>query len=223
MRWLLLTFFLSIQFIGLTQTGTIRGFVYDKNTGEPIIFTNVFLKGTQIGASTDVNGYYNISKIPPGDYVISVSALGYGSADESVTVGKGQIINKKLFIESQAQELDVVEISADKIEAQSEVKMSVQKITPKEIEKLPSIGGEADIAQYMQVLPGVIFTGDQGGQLYIRGGSPVQNKVLLDGMIVYNPFHSIGLFSVFDTDIIRNADVYTGGYGANYGGQHERS
>jgi len=219
MRWLLLTFFLSIQFIGLTQTGTIRGFVYDKNTGEPIIFTNVFLKGTQIGASTDVNGYYNISKIPPGDYVISVSALGYGSADESVTVGKGQIINKKLFIESQAQELDVVEISADKIEAQSEVKMSVQKITPKEIEKLPSIGGEADIAQYMQVLPGVIFTGDQGGQLYIRGGSPVQNKVLLDGMIVYNPFHSIGLFSVFDTDIIRNADVYTGGYGANYGGR----
>jgi outer membrane receptor protein involved in Fe transport len=97
--------------------------------------------------------------------------------------------------------------------------MSVQKITPKEIDKLPSIGGEPDIAQYMQVLPGVVFTGDQGGQLYIRGGSPVQNKVMMDGMIVYNPFHSIGLFSVFDTDIIRNADIYTGGFGAQYGGR----
>lgn len=172
-----------------------------------------------MGASTDVNGYYSISKIPPGAYTISVSALGFSDAAEEITVGKGAILNQKLFIESKVEELGVVEISADKIEAQTEVKMSVQKITPKEIEKLPSIGGEADIAQYMQVLPGVVFTGDQGGQLYIRGGSPVQNKVLLDGMIVYNPFHSIGLFSVFDTDIIRNADVYTGGYGANYGGR----
>ena len=71
----------------------------------------------------------------------------------------------------------------------------------------------------MQVIPGVVFTGDQGGQLYIRGGSPIQNKVLLDGMIIYSPFHSIGLFSVFDTDVIRNTDVYTGGFSAEYGGR----
>ena len=81
------------------------------------------------------------------------------------------------------------------------------------------MGGQADFAQYLQVVPGVIFTGDQGGQLYIRGGSPIQNKVLLDGMVVYNPFHSIGLLSVFYTDIIRNADVYTGGFGAEYSGR----
>ena len=60
---------------------------------------------------------------------------------------------------------------------------------------IPTIAGEPDLAQYMQVIPGVVFTGDQGGQLYIRGGSPIQNKVLLDGMIIYSPFHSIGLFS----------------------------
>ena len=64
------------------------------------------------------------------------------------------------------------------------------------------IGGTPDLAQYLQVLPGVIFTGDQGGQLYIRGGPPIQNRVLLDGMTIYNPFHSIGLFSVFDVDLI---------------------
>ena len=73
--------------------------------------------------------------------------------------------------------------------------------------------------QYMQVVPGVVFTGDQGGQLYIRGGSPIMNKVLMDGMVVYNPFHSIGLFSVFDNDIIRNADIYTGGFNAEHGGR----
>src|SRR5690606_36905776 len=98
----------------------------------------------------------------------------------------------------------------------TEVKMSVTKVTPKEIKSMPSIGGDPDLAQYLQVLPGVTFTGDQGGQLYIRGGSPIQNKVLLDGMIIYNPFHSIGLFSVFDTDIMRNADVYTGGFKDEY-------
>jgi len=74
-----------------------------------------------------------------------------------------------------------------------------------------------DIAQYIQVLPGVIFTGDQGGQLYIRGGSPVQNKMILDGITIYNPFHSIGLFSVIETELIRNADIYTGGFNAEYG------
>ena len=69
------------------------------------------------------------------------------------------------------------------------------------------------------MLPGVTFTGDQGGQLYIRGGSNIQNLVLIDGMTIYNPFHSISLFSVFDSDIIRNADVYTGGFNAEYGGR----
>src|SRR5690606_5160674 len=74
-------------------------------------------------------------------------------------------------------------------------------------------------AQYLQVLPGVVVTGDQGGQLYVRGGLPVQNKVLLDGMILYNPFHSLGLFSVFDNDIMKSADVYSAGFGAEYGGR----
>src|SRR5690606_39893092 len=95
-------------------------------------------------------------------------------------------------------QLEGVEISAESQEVRTEVKMSVVKLTPKEIKKMPSIGGEPDLAQYLQVLPGVVFTGDQGGQLYIRGGSPIQNLVLMDGMTLYNPFHSIGMFSVFD-------------------------
>lgn len=219
LRWIQSIIFLLFSLGLFAQSGTIRGFVYDKDSGEPLIFINVFLKGTQIGGSTDVNGYYSITKIPPGDYTLTIQAMGYGTVEEAVSIKNGQILNRKLYTASQAKTLATFEVSADKIEAQNEVKMSVQKITPKEIDKLPSIGGEPDIAQYMQVLPGVVFTGDQGGQLYIRGGSPVQNKVMMDGMIVYNPFHSIGLFSVFDTDIIRNADIYTGGYGAEYGGR----
>ncbi|MCS7086994.1 MAG: Plug domain-containing protein, partial [Bacteroidia bacterium] len=74
-----------------------------------------------------------------------------------------------------------------------------------------------DLAQYLQVVPGVVFTGDQGGQLFVRGGTPIQNFTLLDGAIVYSAFHTLGLFSVFDTDYIRGVDVYTAGFGAEYG------
>ena len=97
--------------------------------------------------------------------------------------------------------------------------MSIITATPKDMARVVAIGGEPDFAQYLQTTPGVVTTGDQGGQMYIRGGSPIQNKVLLDGMTIYNPFHSIGFFSVFDTDIMRSADIYTGGFSAMYGGR----
>ncbi|HRT54330.1 MAG TPA: Plug domain-containing protein, partial [Flavobacteriales bacterium] len=112
-----------------------------------------------------------------------------------------------------------VEVTRDRQEAEAQTRVSVQRMTPNEIERVPAIGGQADLAQALQVYPGMVFTGDQGGQLYIRGGSPIMNKVLMDGMVLYNPFHSIGLFSVFDNDILRNADIYTGGFNAEYGGR----
>ena len=218
-QWFLVTFALFLTAAAFSQKATVRGFVYESETGEPVIFTNVYLQGTTMGASTDVNGYFSITQIPPGDYILTVSYLGYDTLQKRLSLKADQIITEKLFLESSAIEMGAVEISADRQEALNNVQMSVVKITPKEITKIPSVGGTADLAQYLQVLPGVIFTGDQGGQLYIRGGSPIQNKVLLDGMTVYNAFHSIGLFSVFDTEIIRNADIYTGGFGAEYGGR----
>ncbi|MGI8893391.1 MAG: TonB-dependent receptor, partial [Bacteroidia bacterium] len=213
---LIAVLFLSV-FSVLAQSGTIRGFVYEKETGEPALFTNVYLRGTTIGSSTDVNGYFSITRIPPGNYDLIVSFIGFDSLVTPVTVKGDDIQTLKLYVEKKSVDIGTVEVTAERQEARSEVQVSVTKVTPREIKQLPSIGGQPDLAQYLQILPGVVFTGDQGGQLYIRGGTPIQNKVLLDGMIVYNPFHSIGLFSVFDTDIIRNADVYTGGFSAEYG------
>lgn len=198
------------------QTGSLRGFVYNKETGEPVIFTNVYLAKTTYGAATDVNGFYTISKIPPGNYQLMVTYLGFDTLQIPVVIEANKIRSQDLYLTRKSVTLQAVNISAARQEARTETRTSVINITPKQINKLPSIGGQPDLAQYLQILPGVVFTGDQGGQLYIRGGSPVQNKVLLDGMIIYNPFHSIGLFSVFETDIIRSADVYTGGFGAEY-------
>ncbi|MCB0516665.1 MAG: TonB-dependent receptor [Chitinophagales bacterium] len=201
------------------QTGDVRGYVYDTASGEPIIFTNVFIEGTTYGSSTDVNGFYSITKIPVGKYTLVSTYIGYDTIRTEIEIIANRIASQNIFLSEQSVSLETIEISAQKEESRTEIKASVIKISPKQITKIPSIGGEPDLAQYLQILPGVTFTGDQGGQLYIRGGSPIQTKVLLDGLTVYNPFHSIGLFSVFDTEIIKNVEVFTGGFNAYYGGR----
>ncbi|MBK5285839.1 MAG: TonB-dependent receptor [Bacteroidia bacterium] len=223
MRVRIVSFFVSgficlSQFAG-AQTANIRGFIYFSENAEPAIYTSVFLQGTNFGATTDLNGFFSITKIPAGSYTLMVTFVGYDTVSVPVTVKDGDLLTKKLYLKKSIKELKEVEVSAEKQENKTDVKISVNKITPREMKQVPTIGGEPDLAQYLQILPGVIFTGDQGGQLYIRGGSPIQNKVLLDGMTIYNPFHSIGLFSVFDPDIIRGVDVYTGGFNAQYGGR----
>ena len=217
-------YFLIISFFffgvySFAQTGTIRGFVSDKNTGEPIMFCNVTIDGTSRGSQTDLNGMYTLARIPSGEHKIIVTFIGYKKLTKDISLNKGQILTLKFELESSIVKIDEVEISAEREEMKTDIKAASIKITNKDLSLVPTIGGEADLAQYMQIIPGVIFTGDQGGQLYIRGGSPVQNKVLLDGMTIYSPFHSIGLFSVFDADIIKTTDVYTGGFSAEYGGR----
>jgi hypothetical protein len=199
-------------------TGTIRGFVYQEASGEPVIFTNVVLEGTTMGAATDENGFFSIANVPVGGHTVLVTNIEYDTLREGVTVEKnGLIVNLRLFMAKSDIKLQTVTVKGQTQEKFEEVRISTIAVTPKQITKLPSVGGEPDLAQYLQVLPGVIFTGDQGGQLYIRGGAPIHNMVLLDGMVIYNPFHSIGLFSVFETDIIRNVEVLTGGFNATYG------
>ncbi len=218
------TLFLSIFILFniytlLAQTGEVRGFVYDKENGEPIIFTNVFIQELMLGKATDINGFYALTKLKEGKYTLKCVALGYDTASVQITIVANKITTQNLFVKKIAIQLTETNIVADRQKDKNEVKISVNTITQKNLKQLPAFGGEPDLAQYLQVLPGVVFSGDQGGQLYIRGGTPVHNKMLLDGMIIYNPFHSIGLFSVIDADIIRSADVYAGSFGAQYGGR----
>ncbi|MDA9345007.1 TonB-dependent receptor [Flavobacteriales bacterium] len=210
---------LSLSLNVFSQKGTIRGFVSDKETEEPIMFCNVSIEGTSYGTQTDPNGMYTLSKIQSGEHTLVVTYVGYKKLTKKVNLKTGQLLTVKLELEKSTVNIDEVEISAERQEMKTDVKVGSIKITNEDLNLVPTIGGEADLAQYMQIVPGVIFTGDQGGQLYIRGGSPVQNKVLLDGMTIYSPFHSIGLFSVFDADIIKTTDVYTGGFSAEYGGR----
>jgi hypothetical protein len=211
----------SIFFAGNAQgqSATLRGHIYDEATGEAVPFCNILLTGTDLRTVTDLDGFFVFTDIPIGSYSLEASFIGYDTITSAVTLQADQVKYLKLFMSSGSIQLQTINVSATMEQRRNEVNVSRITVTPKQIKALPSTGGEADIAQYLMVLPGVISTGDQGGQIYIRGGSPVQNKILLDGMTIYNPFHSIGLFSVFETEAIKSAEVLSGAFGAEYGGR----
>jgi hypothetical protein len=201
------------------QSATIRGHIYDEATGEAISFSNISLNGTTIRTVADLDGFFVLTDVPVGSYTVETAFIGYDTTRTTVTLLANQVKYLKIFMNEGSIELQTINVSASLEQRRNEVNVSRITVTPKQIKALPSAGGEADIAQYLTVLPGVISTGDQGGQIYIRGGSPVQNKILLDGMTIYNPFHSIGFFSVFETEAIKSAEVLSGGFGAEYGGR----
>ncbi|HLP51281.1 MAG TPA: TonB-dependent receptor [Chitinophagales bacterium] len=222
MKQVCLAILLLLSFSAIAQKGdkgSVKGFVYDKGNGEGVAFAIVRVEGTDFGAATDEAGFFSIPNLAVGKYKLTINFVGYEPQSEEIEIKKGQTINLKLFVTSKSVELKDVEISAERQQRITESRVSVTTITPMEMKRLPTVGGEADIAQYLQVLPGVVSTGDQGGQVVIRGGTPIQTKFLLDGITIYNPFHSIGLFSIYETDIIKNVDVYTGGFPSQYGGR----
>src|ERR1017187_7815693 len=97
-RTLSFILFLIVSFASFSQTGSIRGFVYTKDDGEPSIYTLVFLQGSSMGVSSDVNGYYSITNIPPGKYLLMVTALGYDTIKENISIKSGDVLTKKLFL-----------------------------------------------------------------------------------------------------------------------------
>jgi hypothetical protein len=211
--------FLFFAFISFGQTGTLRGHIYDAESGEPIPFASVQLLNSDAGVISDIDGFFQLSEIPSGAQKIQVSYLGYLDTLVAMEIISNKIKYQIIYLNRSTIELQTVDISASKERARTEIQIGQIQLSRENIKSLPSVGGESDIAQYLTALPGVVLSGDQGGQIFIRGGSPVQNRVLLDGQLIYNPFHSIGLFSVFETEIIRSVDVLSAGFNAEHGGR----
>lgn len=224
-------FIFSLTFVLLSitqiysQSATVRGFVYNQENSEAILFQKVKLvtkSGTIYGAVTDVNGFFSIPKLGVGEYIIKIENSDFDSIVKTITINKSnQIIDLKfeLVKSTSIKKFDAIDISAERKRKKTEVLVGVNRLNKKEVERIPSVGAENDIVGAFSVTPGVVTTGDQGGQLYVRGGTPIQNKILLDGMTIYTPFHSIGFFSIFETELIKNVDIYTGGFDSKYGGR----
>ena len=216
--YILAVFLLFTTYSALAQDFIVRGFIYEQETGEPAPFTKVRIVELNQGAVTDLNGFFSIPKLPKGEFTLEITNIQFQTITEKITTEATGIKDVRYELAT-GSVLTEIEVTAEEKQKTTNVQTSVVKMDQKSIERIPSIGGEADVIAAFSITPGVVTTGDQGGQLYVRGGTPIQNKILLDGMTIYNPFHSIGFFSVFDTEVIKNVDIYTGGFSSKFGGR----
>ncbi len=216
-------FFLLLAGPSAAQTGTIRGFVTDESDAQPLPGVNVILTnpaGALYGAATDTDGFYAVSRVPVGAYTLRASYIGYDDYEQDVTIVDGGIQTINIAISVSETELgEVVVEGARETAGAANVTAGLQTVRPADISLVPAPDISADLVNYLTALPGVVSQGDRGGQLFIRGGEPTQNLVMLDGMQVFQPFHVVGFFSAFPSDIINTADVYAGGYGGKFGGR----
>ena len=210
-------FFLSAFLLSQT-TVDISGFVRNDVNGEPISYANVFLSNSSIGAATNSDGYFVMSEIPLGLYEINVTMIGYAVHNQEVDLSQGESIRLEIRLKEEAIQGTEVLVTAERQKFERSMESSQIALDLREINSAPAFV-EPDVFRTLQMLPGVQTTSDFSSALYVRGSTPDQNLIMLDGIAVYNPYHLGGIFSTFNTDAIKEADFHAGGFPARYGGR----
>ena len=203
----------------ITQVNDIVGYVVDATNGEALPFANVVVKEKDRGATTNEEGYFVIVNVPTGQCILSVSYMGYTTKDLVVQNRTGKRPPLRIDLEISTLNLEAVEVVADQYQImKSSDEVSKITVAPRQLNFLPNLG-EVDIFRSLQLLPGVSGSGDGSSGLYIRGGTPDQNMILLDGMSIYQVDHFFGMFSAFNADAIKDVQLWKGGFPAKYGGR----
>ena len=165
---------------------------------------------------TNSDGLYEFDRIDPGLYTLKVSFVGHQTYTETLNLEAGERIVRRITLEFESAEFDEVVVEGRRQISTGEV--GVRRITSLDIDRVPTPVAGGDLSSYLQTVPGVVTTGDRGGDLYIRGGNPTQNLVLVDNMQIFKPFHISNLYSAFPGNLVQNVDLYAGGYAAEYSG-----
>ncbi|HTY38079.1 MAG TPA: TonB-dependent receptor [Bacteroidota bacterium] len=202
----------------MAQPVDIRGFVSDSLTAQRIPFANVRIVGTTRGASSNNTGFYLIPSIGPGEYDVEASVVGYSRKSVHLLVRSGKPMQLDFQLSVKPVESEGVTVTSGRRHELREINTSVHILDREDLKVVPSIAQE-DVFQALKMLPGIVSTSDVSSRFYVRGGAGDQNLVLLDGMKIYNPFHALGIYSVFDPDVVQNVETYTGGFPAGYGGR----
>ena len=202
-------------------TGSLSGFVHDASDGEALIGATVLLQGTQNGSLSNTSGYYVIPDIPLGDYILVCSYIGYKTFTRDVRVAADE--NEKIDISLAVEAVAAagVVVRADSMRTSQmlfEKPISGIRLSSRQVRAIPQVA-EADLLRSLQTLPGIQPLSDFSSALYVRGGTPDQNLYMIDGSDVYNPEHTFGIFSTFNTDAIKQVELSKGGFGAEFGGR----
>jgi len=197
-------------------TYTISGYIEDAATGEKLIGANLYEPILQKGATSNTYGFYSLT-LPADSVLIRVSYTGYEPRFLRFLLNEDKQFNVQLGEGALLKEIVVTDKRYKKVENQSQ--MSVVEVPIEQIKKIPSLLGETDVLKALQLLPGVQSGNEGSNGVFVRGGSPDQNLILLDGVPVYNVSHLFGFFSVFNADAIKDVKLIKGGFPARYGGR----
>ncbi len=216
-------FYILFTVIYLTVAGqtpkkyTVSGYVKEAVSGEYLIGVNIYIPALQTGAATNNFGFYSITLPATDSLRMVVSYVGFASETVRLNLQSNVELNIEL---KQSIVLNEVLITADRVERQSEsAKMSTVKLQVAQIKNVPSLLGEKDVLKVIQLMPGVQKGTEGTSGIYVRGGGPDQNLIILDDAIVYNASHLFGFFSLFNGDALKSVELTKGGFPARYGGR----
>ncbi|MCB0471519.1 MAG: TonB-dependent receptor, partial [Flavobacteriaceae bacterium] len=196
---------------------TLSGTVLDDASSETLIGVSIVFPELNTGATTNTYGFYSIT-LPEGSYRFSVSYLGYETLIDTLTLDQNITKNFRLLEKSEALEEVILNNDNEQIRL-NKPQMSINVLTSKTIDQIPALLGETDLIKSLTLLPGVTNAGEGSSGFNVRGGAVDQNLLLIDEAVVYNSSHLFGLFSVFNTDAIKDVKLYKGGIPARYGGR----
>jgi hypothetical protein len=214
----------AICFIALLITfpafgATISGFVTRKDSAEPLQYVNVRIAETKVGMQTNKKGYYVLNISEPGNYTLEFTLISYESDTYSFSItSHDENLSYDAQLSKSGIELGKVTVTAKSEDEGPLIRNSLIRQNTEQIQSVVS-PIEADVFRAVLTLPGVAPISDFSAGLYVRGGSPDQNLILLDDIDVYNPNHFGGVFSTFNSDAVESVDLIKGGYPAKYGGR----
>ena len=198
------------------QTHQLSGYVQDAASGEMLLGATLWCESVQAGTGTNAYGFYSIA-LPTGTHELTVSYIGYTPQTYEVQLSGDLKLDFELNAGIAIDEAVVTGETFNRIEDQ--VQMSKMEIPMDQVRRLPAIGGEVDLLKSLQLMPGVQSGGEGTSGLYVRGGSPDQNLIILDGVPLYSVSHLFGFFSVFNSDAVKQMTITKGGFPARFGGR----
>jgi len=216
MKLLISLLFTFICFAAFSQKSTISGYVEDASTGEKLIGASVYDSKLLKGTITNVYGFFSLT-LDTGEVEFTVSYVGYNPHKQIIKLNSDIFLNISLISNNELEGVVISASNSEKIHEKTQ--MSTIQVPMKQIENLPAFMGERDVLKTIQLLPGIQSGSEGTSGLYVRGGGPDQNLILLDGVPVYNASHLFGFFSVFNSSSINNVEIIKGGFPARYGGR----
>ncbi len=212
-------FILLFSFESISQNRfTISGYVKEKGSQEQLIGVNVFLKGKTIGTTSNTYGFYSLT-LPQSESVTLVySMVGYEPQEKVVNLSKDIELTIELSNQNAMQEV-LISAKKQSDRVSENVQMSQIELPISQIKKIPTLLGEKDVLRVLQLMPGVQKGSEGQTGIYVRGGGPDQNLIILDDANVYNANHLFGFFSVFNGDALKSVELTKGGFPARYGGR----